>query len=88
MKLPSKLEIIGDYAFKNCPVTSLDLPVTVKTIGKEAFAGNQLPELAISGNLKVIDAGVFAQEHLRVWNSRKGLLRSGQKHLQIAGLQQ
>lgn len=90
VKLPSKLEIIGDYAFKNCPVTSLDLPVTVKTIGKEAFAGNQLPELAISGNLKVIDSGVFAQAGtegtLKSLELQEGITKIGAEAFANSGL--
>lgn len=38
VKFPSSLTEIGDRAFYGCPRLKIDLPNTVKTIGKEAFA--------------------------------------------------
>lgn len=36
---PNTIESIGDYAFNSTKITTLDIPQTVKSIGKNAFAG-------------------------------------------------
>ena len=37
-KKDSKLETIGDYAFANCPLINIEIPASVKSVGKEAFS--------------------------------------------------
>jgi len=42
---------IGDEAFADSDITSLELPSTLTTIGYAAFAGNQITELTLPENL-------------------------------------
>ncbi|MBO4370819.1 MAG: leucine-rich repeat domain-containing protein [Paludibacteraceae bacterium] len=45
--LPYELTSIGAYAFYQCPITSIDIPAAVKTIGRSAFTVSSLKELYI-----------------------------------------
>lgn len=44
--LPSKLQTIGEEAFRGCSITSINIPSSVKSIGRLAF--NRISELHIS----------------------------------------
>ena len=55
--LPSKLESVSDGAFNNCyQLTAIDLPSSVKTVGKEAFAGSGLTNLSLNDVVEIGDA--------------------------------
>ena len=60
----SGLNAIGDYAFYNCyntALTALEIPESVKTVGKFAFQGlKYLKDVSILGALTTLDEGAFA----------------------------
>lgn len=51
VRLNYGLREIGDYAFKNCPVTSIEIPATVYKIGDSIFSGTKLQNLTIGKTL-------------------------------------
>ena len=51
---------IGDYIFKDCPISSpIDLPATVKVIGKYAFDGVLTENVTIPASVETIYDGAF-----------------------------
>ena len=64
--LPSSVAWIGDYAFWLCSnMKSVDIPYTVTTIGKFAFAGAGLTNILIHNSVKRIDDYAFYCCHLK-----------------------
>lgn len=64
--LSFSLDKISAMTFCGCvDLESVALPSTVRSIGKEAFAGSGLKRVDIPGSVKEIGDGAFAQcEHL------------------------
>ena len=62
-KLPEKLEEIGEGAFKNCKIKSVDLPSMVKSVGKEAFAWSGLIRVSLPSSLQCLSERMFAESH-------------------------
>ena len=64
--IESGVTSIGDYAYafghaNGCPLTSVQLPDTLKRIGESAFSGcNQLTELVLPEGLTTIGDGAFS----------------------------
>ena len=59
VSLPSSLEVIGDYAFNRCELTSLVIPENVKSIGARAFQYcTGLTSLTLPG--KLVSIGNYA----------------------------
>ena len=54
----TKVEIIGDGAFKDMGITSIVFPNTLKEIGISAFAGNRLKTLIIPSTVTKINGGM------------------------------
>src|SRR5699024_8193471 len=61
VKLPSTLEAIGNYAFRNCTsLAALTLPDGLKTIGRESFGGcSSLANVALPSSVTDIESGAF-----------------------------
>ena len=58
--LPSNLTSIGDYAFVNRGLVTIDVPEGVTRIGVRAFQYNsELAEVVLHDGLSVIDTAVF-----------------------------
>ena len=52
---------IGDYAFRNCEITSLTIPGNVKSIGQYAFRTNQnMKELVLEEGVETLGTYAFA----------------------------
>ncbi len=62
-ELPEKLEEIGEGAFRNCKVKSVDIPPMVKCVGKEAFAWSGLESVSLPANLECLPERMFAESH-------------------------
>lgn len=59
--LPESLEKIGDYAFNRCPkLTRINFPSNLKSIGKFAFFGTNLPYLHLPESVEEIGEGAFS----------------------------
>ena len=61
--LPSKLQTIGDKAFKDCPYLTgrLDLPTTLSSVGDSAFVGTEYTSITLPYSLKTIGDYAFYQ---------------------------
>ena len=53
------MEIIGNNAFKNCRLTALTLPSTLKRIGKAAFENVKLENLELPASLNFVGVSAF-----------------------------
>ena len=62
-ELPEKLEEIGEGAFKNCKIHSVDIPSMVKCVGKEAFAWSGLESVSLPASLQELPERMFAESH-------------------------
>ena len=62
-ELPEKLEEIGQGAFKNCSIRSVDIPETVVTVRKEAFAGSGLRSVSLPSSLQYLPESMFQDSH-------------------------
>ena len=64
--LPSKLQVIGKNAFKDCPYLTgnLDLPITLTSIGEYAFVGTKYTSVTLPPSLKTI--GDYAFQNLPI----------------------
>ncbi len=47
IQLPSTVAVIGDQAFYNCPLTELELPIGLQTLGKSCISGTKVRQLHI-----------------------------------------
>lgn len=67
--LKSGTTVIADYALENSKITSIDIPNTLKTIGKYAFHDNKrLLEIYIPASVTLIDEHAFAGcSNLRIY---------------------
>ena len=57
--LPSKLELIGSYAFARSGIESIVLPESVKEIGEYAFKNSKVKEIVGIENVEHIGARAF-----------------------------
>ena len=57
------MEEIGEGAFKNCKIKSVDLPSMVKSVGKEAFAWSGLIRVSLPSSLQCLSERMFAESH-------------------------
>lgn len=57
---PSTMEIIGNKAFLNCGLTSLNLPSSIKTVGSYAFQNNPITSLTLNSGLQSIGDYAFS----------------------------
>ncbi len=58
--IPETVSSIGNYAFFNSTAKSITIPSNIKTIGKQAFAGNMnLENLVIENGVEAIYDGAF-----------------------------
>ncbi|MBR1987596.1 MAG: leucine-rich repeat protein [Clostridia bacterium] len=55
----SQLETIGDSAFFECPISSIELPSSLKTIGSEVFWATDISFITIPENVTTIDKYAF-----------------------------
>jgi len=79
-KLPEKLEEIGEGAFKNCKIKSVDLPSMLKSVGKEAFAWSGLIRVSLPSSLQCLSERMFAESHyLNEVTFSKGLREIGKE---------
>lgn len=79
-KLPEKLEEIGEGAFKNCKIKSVDLPSMLKSVGKEAFAWSGLISVSLPSSLQCLSERMFAESHyLNEVTFAKGLREIGKE---------
>lgn len=79
-KLPEKLEEIGEGAFKNCKVKSVDLPSMVKSVGKDAFAKSSLRSVSLPESLQCLPERMFAESYyLNEVTFSKGLKEIGKE---------
>ena len=63
--LGGELTSIGNYAFDSCPITSLDIPASVESIGNSAFYNRkgQLTSLTLHEGLKSIGSYAFSSDY-------------------------
>ena len=59
--LPSSVESIGEYAFRNCRITSFTMPDDITEIGMGAFYGSSVETVTLSNNLATIPQATFQQ---------------------------
>lgn len=59
--VPSTVEEIGDYAFRNCRSLQIILPETVTTIGQGAFTASQITTIEIPDKVGIVPYGCFQQ---------------------------
>lgn len=57
--IPDDIEAIGDFAFENTELRSIDIPNKVASIGESAFAGTNLQSVVLPENLKHIGNSAF-----------------------------
>jgi len=57
---------IGENAFDDKQLTSVEIPSSVTTIGAWAFARNSLSVIALSDNIAILEAGAFAHNDLSI----------------------
>ena len=62
--IPSKVRYIGDGAFRDNNLTSVEIPSRVTSIGTSAFAGNQLKSVTIPSSVTSIGDGAFRDNNL------------------------
>ena len=59
--LPSSVKSIGEYAFRNCRITSFTMPDNITEIGMGAFYGSSVESVTLSNNLATIPQATFQQ---------------------------
>jgi hypothetical protein len=64
VKLPEKLEVIGEYAFSDNQLLDIDIPETVTNVKNGAFVYNKLSSINFSDNLKIIGSDAFGYNRL------------------------
>ena len=57
--VPSTIESIGDYAFRECGITRLTLPDGLQAIGKGAFSHSLVEEVRLPAGLLTLPTGTF-----------------------------
>ncbi len=55
---------IGEYAFKDKGITTLEIPDSILKIETEAFSSNKLKELVIPNSVKALGNGAFKQNEI------------------------
>ncbi|EFM02907.1 leucine-rich repeat domain-containing protein [Hoylesella marshii] len=64
VKLPSQLQVIGDYCFIQTNLTALEIPATVKKIGIWAFMMSKIAEFDIPASVEEIGWGAFTSNNV------------------------
>ena len=59
--LPSSVKSIGEYAFRNCRITSFTMPDNITEIGMGAFYGSSVESVTLSNSLATIPQATFQQ---------------------------
>ena len=59
--LPSSVKSIGEYAFRNCRITSFTMPDNITEIGMGSFYGSSVESVTLSNNLATIPQATFQQ---------------------------
>ena len=57
--IPDDIAIIGEYAFQGCPITSMDIPPSVKEIKGSSFVGSKLKSVFFPEYVKEIGSWAF-----------------------------
>ena len=58
--LPEGLEVIGEYAFEDCHITSINFPSSLIEVGEHAFLNISLSgPVVVPGGVKTINAFAF-----------------------------
>lgn len=57
--LPPTVKEIGEYAFRNCQITSFTMPDNITAIGMSAFYGSSVESVTLSSNLSTIPQSTF-----------------------------
>ncbi len=60
VKIPDKVEVIEDSAFRQNNLSHVDLPSSLTTIGNSAFNANQLKDLEIPDSVTKMGSGCFS----------------------------
>ncbi|WP_304206444.1 leucine-rich repeat protein [Peptostreptococcus russellii] len=60
VKIPDKVEVIEDSAFRQNNLSHVDLPSSLTTIGDSAFNANQLKDLKIPDSVTKMGSGCFS----------------------------
>ena len=61
--LPSKLQTIGEGAFKGSSVKSVKIPEGVTSAGKEAFSNTRVTKVVLPSSLIELSKGMFSDSH-------------------------
>jgi len=61
VKMPDDVLIVGDYAFCESQLSSVNIAKHMTYIGEQAFAGTKLVDLVVGDNVLYIGDGAFAQ---------------------------
>lgn len=69
---------VADRVFYQKNLTSLILPDTIKTIGRDAFRDNQLTSLTIPSSVTYLGNAAFYQNHLSSLTIEEGITRIGE----------
>ena len=64
VKLPSQLQVIGDYCFMQTNLTALEIPATVKKIGIWAFMMSKIAEFDIPASVEEIGEHAFTSNNV------------------------
>ena len=57
--LPNTVKVIGDYAFRNLPITSIELGSSLERMGVNAFGGSSLISVELPNSLTSIEKYAF-----------------------------
>ena len=77
VRFPKTLKTIGEAAFDNCGLHTVDLPDGVVSIGKHAFRNNQVVEVDFPASLRTIGESAFHDNHLASVHFPEGLEQIG-----------
>lgn len=58
-ELPASVTSLGDYAFRDCSITSCTLPDGLTELGQCVFYGSKVKQVTLPDNLRLIPTGTF-----------------------------